>query len=433
MMLLKIWWLKFLSVCLIVNFSLAQTIEKTENLESLIQGALQKNPDYLSIQKKAEAISLTISQASALPDPSLSLAVMNLPVNSFVFDQEPMTGKKIALMQMFPFPGKLGLKTNIAELQAKVAHQQVQEFKNKLIQQVKSFYFQLFLTEKSIEITKKSQFLLQQFVPVAETKYSVGKGLQQDLLKVQIELSKLTDKTISLQQHQKSLLFRLNKLVNRKIDLQFFTNNDLEKSESQNIELTYSLPQLQALGLEHRPLLQSWQLMIEKSKQNQKLAKLAFFPDFSLGVAYTQRDDLKNGMKMNDFFSAELKINLPLYFFKKQSRKVAETQLMVDANVEKYQAVKNELFFQIVDAFSKLEKNKELLKLYKMVIIPQANQALNSALSGYQVDQVDFITLLNNQMTQFKYELEYYRVLTEFHQNLAELEMVIGVRFDKVK
>ncbi len=394
------------------------------SIQHLIDEALQNNPDYLAAIKQTESAEAQIPQAAALPDPKLGFALMNLPVNSFEFDQEPMTGKKISLMQMFPFPGKLGLKQDMAEYQAQVVEQQVEELKNNLVKNVKMTYYNLFFVDKSIEIVEKNKALVNQFVKVAETKYSVGKGLQQDVLKAQVELSKMTDKLISLQQRRANLVFQLNKLLNRNINAPVDKLTELKKSS-----LELNLDDLKAMGLENRPLLNSWNFMIEKTKSATRLAKKGYLPDLSVGVAYTQRDDLRTGMKMYDFFSAEVSLNLPLYFFKKQSKEVEEKQLMVASTEEKYVAVKNEVLFQIENAFSELEKDNKLIDLYQTGIIPQASQSLNSAVSGYQVDKVDFLTLLNNQMTLFNYEMEYYRVLSDHEKSLAELEVAVGKRF----
>ncbi|MBN2091714.1 TolC family protein, partial [candidate division KSB1 bacterium] len=239
-------------------------------------------------------------------------------------------------------------------------------------------------------------------------------------LKAQVELSKLNDKLISLTQKRHSLVFQLNKLLNRQIDSTFETF-PLEKTKVQ-----LSIEELKNIGLENRPLLKSWGAMIEKSMSAKKLAKKSYLPDFSVGAAYTQRDDLQSGMKMYDFFSAEISMNLPLYFYKKQSKNVEEKELMVASIEHKYTSVKNEVLFQIEDTFKELEKDEKLLDLFKTGIIPQASQSLNSAMTGYQVDKVDFLTLLNNQMTLLNYEMEYYRVLSDYQKSLAKLEFAVG-------
>ena len=184
--------------------------------------------------------------------------------------------------------------------------------------------------------------------------------------------------------------------------------------------------QLRQLGSEHSPFLESWQLAVEKAKSAGKLAKLSYWPDLTLGAAYSQRNDLSTGMQMHDFFSAEIRVNIPLYFYRKQSKKIEETQINLTSVEEKYAAIKNEVYFQIENAFFELEKNARLINLYKTGIIPQATQAMNSSLSAYQVDKVDFLTLLNSQMTLLNYEMDYYRVLTNHEKGLAELEAFVG-------
>ena len=394
------------------------------DIQDLIDQALQNNPDYLAAKKQLGSAKAQIPQAGALPDPKLGFALINLPVNSFAFNQEPMTGKKISLMQMFPFPGKLGLKEDIAEYQAEVVGQQVEELKNDLVKNVKMNYYNLFVVDKSTAIVEKNKALISQFVKIAETKYSVGKGLQQDVLRAQVELSKMTDKLISLQQKRETLVFQLNKLLNRNINTPVESLTELKKSN-----LAFNLDDLKTMALENRPLLKSWNFMIEKTKSSMRLAKKGYLPDFSLGVAYTQRNNLKTGMIMHDFFSAEVSLDLPIYFFKKQSKDVEEKQLLVESTEEKYLAAKNDILFQIESTFSELEKNNDLVDLYETGIIPQASQSLNSAMSGYQVDKVDFLTLLNNQMTLLNYEMEYYRVLGDYEISLAELEVAVGKRF----
>ena len=393
--------------------------------KSLIGEALSGNPDYLALQNQWHAAKAQVPQAGALPDPTLGLALGNLPVNSFAFDQEPMTGKKLSLMQMLPFPGKLGTKQDIAGFQAQALEQQVREFSNQLVKNVKLAYYTIFLIDKSITIVKRNKGLLQQFIRIAETKYAVGKGLQQDVLKAQVELSKLTDKLISLNQMRATAGFKLNTLLNRPTDAVVPTIDSVAQSA-----LPQSLDELKSIGLNQRPLLLGWQMLIEKSTKATRLAKLSYLPDFSLGVAYTQRNDLANGMIMHDFFSAEVKLNLPIWFFRKQSKLVEEKQYAAKSIQEKFQQIKNQVSFQIEDNYQELQKHSTLLELYRTGIIPQASQSLNAALAGYQVDKVDFLTLINNQMTLFNYELEYYRVLAEHEKTMAKLEAAVGVRID---
>lgn len=402
--------------------SYAQTTGKNLDLNDLIGAALQNNPQLKSTYSTLLADSARIPQSGTLPDPVLSLSLMNLPVNSFAFDQEPMTGKQISLMQQFPFPGKLSLREDISAAQAVTSEANYREYKNKLIRDIKTGYYDLFQLDKSIEITEKNRQLMKQFTAIAESRYKVGKGLQQDVLKAQVELSKMIDKLIQLEQKRNVKQAQLNTLASQPV------NTLLGKPGEPGFPRFDQDPDsLQALALVNRPMLKGWGSMRQQSRLKVDLAKKDYWPNFGIFLAYTQRDGLQNGAPGYDFLSGGISLSLPIYSGSKQSKKVEETIYNENMIEEKYQQVLNQLSFDLENAYSSLMKNQKLAALFESGIIPQATQSLESALTGYQTDKVDFLTLINNQITLFNYELEYYRVLTDYHKDLADLEYITGV------
>ena len=397
--------------------------DSTLQLQELIEEALQNNPELQASYNGWKATEAGVSQAASLPDPVLGFNLMNLPTNSYQFDQEPMSGKQISLMQMFPFPGKLSLKEKIAGESAKVKGLQYQELQNQLIKNLKSTYYNLFYIDKAIETSEKNTTLLKQFTQIAETRYRVGKGLQQDVLRSQVELSKITEKLIGLKQKRIALAAQLNTLLNRPPEKAIGKIDDL-----QEISLELDFSQLKALAEEHRPFLKAWEAMVRQGQQKVQLAKKGYLPDFNLGIGYTQRDVLKNGMGGVDYLSGMVNMTLPLYFWKKQNKKVQEEQLNEISLNKHYESVRQQVQGELEIKLNDLRKNQQLLELYKGGIIIQASQALQSSLAAYQVNKVDFLTVLNNQMMLFNYELEYYRVLSDYHKTVAELEAIVGKR-----
>lgn len=424
---IKIVTFKFFSVIFLLSFATGYS-QDTINLDDLINEALNNNPQLKSFYNKSQADLAKIPQAGSLPDPVLSFNLMNLPVNSFDFDQEPMTGKQIGLMQKFPFPGKLSLKEKIFSESAEVSKQSYNELKNQITNDVKKSYFDLFFVNTAVKTTEKNQALVQEFVKIAETKYSVGKGLQQDVLKAQVELSKMTDKLIQLQQKREVIEARINTILNRPVETKL--GNATEPSF---FTLNYDFAGLKDLSLENRPLISAWQAMKRKSVEKINLARKDYWPDFSIGIAYTQRDELQNGMPGYDFLSGGISLNLPIYFSSKQSKKVEETRYGKKMIEESYNNIVNQVYFALDIKLTEADKNSKLLDLFKTGIIPQASQSLGSAMIGYQTDKVDFLTLINNQMTLFNYELDYYRVLSDYNKNIADLEFIVGVELTEKK
>ncbi len=416
-------------VSIIFNFILfqsngfSQTTEDVLLLEDLVEKAVEQNPQLQSYYSATLADSAKIPQSGAFPDPILSLNILNLPTNSFAFDQEPMTGKQVALKQMFPFPGKLGLREKISMEDVAISKANYNEYRNLMIKDLKIEYYDLFFIDKAIEITDKNQRLLQEFAKIAETKYAVGKGLQQDVLKAQVELSKIIDRVIQLEQKREVKQAQINTILNQSVNLPLG-----KPVEPEFIIFEKTLDTLQNLARSNRPLLMAWEAARKQSSLKVNLAKKEYWPDFSIFLAYTQRDKLGNSNPGYDFLSGGISLNIPLYFGSKQSKKVEETKYTRSMIDERYRQVLNQIFFELENKLTSAEKNAKLVELYKTGIIPQASQTVESALIGYQTDKVDFLTLINNQITLFNYQIDYYRVLSDYHKDIASIEFVTGTQ-----
>jgi outer membrane protein TolC len=124
-----------------------------------------------------------------------------------------------------------------------------------------------------------------------------------------------------------------------------------------------------------------------------------------VGFSYSQRES-SFGRDHPDLYSGFVGINLPIWFKSKQSKKVEEARYDKRSAENRYEAVKNELEFRVSALLAEIEQNSQLIELYRDAIIPQANHTLNSSVDSYQVGSVDFLTLLTNLQTLYRYELE---------------------------
>jgi outer membrane protein, heavy metal efflux system len=398
-----------------------QENDKPLILDDLIEEGLANNPQLQSFYTKTQADLAKVPQAGSLPDPLVSLNLLNLPTDNYVFDQEPMTGKQVAVKQKFPFPGKLGLKENIAQKGADVSDANWQELRIQLVRNIKLSYYDLYYVDEAISTTEKNRDLLVEFVKIAEQKYAVGSGIQQDVLKAQVEHSKMIDRLIKLEQNRESIEARLNALLNRKASQPFAKTRKIAYNELKLVQ-----DDLEALTTGNRPLFKAWISRIEQSEERIALAKKQYMPDFSIFAAYTQRDELQTGLGGADFFSAGITLELPLYFWRKQRKRVEETQLLRQSVEQRYMDIKSQTFSKLDDAITELYKNNKRLELYKTSIVPQASQSLQSAMIGYQTDKVDFLTLVDNQITLFNLELEYSRILSDYNKDIADIEYLTG-------
>ena len=413
---------------MIPSWAFTQVDENTILLDDLIEKAINENPQLQSLRNAMLADSVKISQEGALPDPILSLNILNLPTNSFAFDQEPMTGKQIALKQQFPFPGKLSLKEEISAENMAISIANYEEYKNQIVKDLKLAYYDLFFIDKSIDITQKNQDLLGKYANIAETNYMVGKGLQQDVLKAQVEYSKMSDKLIRLEQNRDTKEAQINTLINAPLNTRL-----IKTVEPDFLPVNESLDSLKVIAIRERPLLSVWMSMKKQGNLNVDLAKKDYWPEIGLFIAYTQRDKLQNGNPGHDLLSGGISLNIPLYSGSKQSQKVQESQYSRNIIDQRYIQVLNQVSFELENTGSSLDKNARLVKLFKNEIIPRATQSVESALVGYQTEKVDFLTLISNQITLFNYNIDYYRALIDYNKDIARLEFLTGVQFRNEK
>jgi cobalt-zinc-cadmium efflux system outer membrane protein len=390
-------------------------------LSDLVKEALANNPSLEAALRRAQAAEKAVPQAGALPDPQLTLGLINLPVNSFAFDQEPMTGKLVSVMQTFPFPGKLSLAKDAAENEATAVGYERQEVRNRVVQMVKAAYYDLYAVDRARETIERNKALMDQLVQAAATKYATGSGLQQDVLRAQVERSTLEDDLLMWDQKRTAAAARLNALLNRPAAAPLgVTPEDLPPPED-------SLPPLTVSQIEERrPLLRAWQERIRKADAAFRLAQRDRWPNITLGASYTQRDNLKSGATMYDFFSATLSLNIPLYFAHKQSARIEERDLDRAAATAEYEHVRAEALAEIETLRAELERDRKRVELYRGGILIEAHQSLESAQAGYEVGKVDFLTLINNWMLVENYELQSFFALADYWKTLSGYELATG-------
>lgn len=391
-------------------------------LDSLIQEALRVNPDLHAVRLSYEAADAQVPQVGSLPDPMLKVALSNVPTDSWAMDRTPMSGTELMLTQKIPFPGKLGLKKNVARDLARKAESKWESARDFVVAELKHNYYQLYLLQKSIQVTQENKALLQDFAQIASTRYSVGKGIQQDVLKAQVEVSKMTDKLITLQEAKSVAQARINVLLNRSPQDPLGRPQDLVFRKMDLRE-----KQLQDLALDSNPALLGMAFSVKASESSYRLARREYLPDFTLSVSYRMRDEVKmDPVRGVNFFSASAGINIPLYSWSKQKRKVQQKELELESARRTFDSRENTLKLGVSRLFYSLVRYQEEVQLYQTAILPQARQSLESARSAYQVDKVDFLTLLNNQVTLYNYEIAYHQALSSYFITVARLEEMVG-------
>lgn len=413
--------MKFKKVLLLI--CVFSSVLPSQSLEDYIQIALENNPELKTYKLQVDALEKKIKQTSIPSDPMLMLGVVNLPTN-FSFKSDVMTMKEIGVSQMLMYPEKYSLMGKMSEKDYEIAKEIYQSKKLELTANVKMLYFEIYYMTKAIEITQRAIDLLKDFVKITSTRFATGQGIQQDVLKAQVELSKMTDELIRMEAERKDLIARFNALLFRKP-----TDSVYTPAEVKFVEFSKSYDELEKLAFGNNPMIVSMEKMVEKDKVMNQLARRELLPDFEIKFSYGQRSAIEpTGMKAHDMLSFSIGVNVPIFFWRKQNLKIQETQIIISQSESKLLAMKNEVSRMIQEALNNIEKNVKLLDLYKNGLIPQATHNLNIGLVGYQVGKIDFMTLVDNFMALYNYQIQYEKVFADYLSKLAELEMLVGVR-----
>lgn len=402
----------------------SDTGSESLTLQRAIELSLANNQALAVLRAQAEALGAVPTQAGALPDPTLGLNALNLPTDTFELGQEAMTQMQVSLSQSFPFPGKRGLKREAAEYEASAATKKVLDKRLQVVAEVRGTWWRLVYLDRAIEIIRQNQALMRDFVEIAQTKYKVGKGLQQDVLLAQLELSRLLNRLLPLQGMREVSQADLNALMDSAPDqpvrlLPASANTNLPKLPPESDLLQHAL--------QARPLLDVARERTEAARVRLDLAKKEFYPDFKLGAAYGFRGGADpTGRELPDLASFRLSINLPIYSGSKQSKAIDQRSSDFFRHKHAFNESLRSVQTGITRNYALYQASRDQVSLYGTAIIPQARQTVSAMLSAYQVNQVDFLNVLNTQITLYNAQISYWEALSNAKQSLANLAASVG-------
>ena len=383
-------------------------------LSDLIAETLKNNPEIRAAAQEHQAAQQRVAPAGALDDPQVEIGVLYMPIAASPFRTEDMTMKMIGLAQALPFPGKRDLREAVASKDAEAIEYGYQETINRTVHDLKTAYFDLGLTLELIKLVEKNKQTLEHFLRIAEERYQVGQGTQADVLKAQTQVSRIVDRLIGLAREQSMFEANLLRALGRSMG---------NKAPAPLLVKPYQEPalKLEALyeaALVQRPRLLALKSMIARSDKVLDLAQKDYYPDFTPRLMYGQRESRLDGTGRADEVSVTVTMNLPVWRKSKLEPRVSEALALRDQAMSLHQAQINEIAAALRQQLAVAEQSYKLAQLYQSTVLPQARLTVESSLSAYKVNRVDFLTLLDNQMTVFDYETSLVK-RSAIHQRLC--------------
>jgi outer membrane protein TolC len=388
----------------------------TLRLADALRVARDSNPMLRAVRAGATAAGQRVGPAGALPDPELQLGLMNRMARDFGATMDPMTMDQVQLMQMLPWPGKLGNQRRAARHGAAAARADVQEQERMLAAQVRMAYYEVAYADRALAVMAETRTLLEQFLSVSTTMYATGGAIQQDVLRAQVEVARMTEDIERMAQERVAMAARLNALLGRPGGSPVGAAT-LPAPSAAPLPLADTLI---AWALADRPALAAGAERVAAADASLAAARREVLPDFSIGVAYQRRP------AFDDMVSLMIGVSLPLWAGAKQLPMRREAAAMRAMAAAELASLETETAARIVELRARAERDRALARLYRTGIVPQARAAVQAALASYRVGRVTFMTLIDNQMTVNRYAIETHRLAADYHQALGELEAFVG-------
>lgn len=391
-------------------------------LDDLMFELLRANPDLQAARKRFEAALTRPRQQSALPDPKVTFGWNSngSPLPGYGLGTEPTSNIGFQISQEFPYPGKRTLREAMARKESESEAQSFRELQLNLVAQLKSTFHDLRFSHESIDLLNRNLEVLRRLAEVAELRYSLGKGVQQDLIKSQIEISILEKKLILEEQRKSSLEAALNALLNRP--------PAFELGRPEPVAAVPNLLDMKALALKAEqasPLLRSQQSVVDGRHFGVQMARKEYYPDFDVMSGYY------NMGRMKDMWEFRLQLNVPIYFWRKQRYELEESTLRLVEAQKAYRAAQQSIQLRLREQYLAAESARKLMELYSQRIVPQARLALESSLASYESGALDFLSVLSNFNTILDYEMNYYEQRADYLKLLAGLEAIVAVPLEQ--
>jgi len=389
-------------------------------LADLLAEAERNHPSLKAAAQMVEARRARISQARALPDPQVSLGYMGDFAPFKTQPGDPSSYRTLGVMQEFPYPGKRDLRAQIAEKDVDAARWEIELARRRVLGEVRVAYFEMWGVDRALEVTRKNKDLLATLARITEERYKLGKGLQQDVFRAQLEVTRLLQRLTVLDLRRATLVGQLNALLQRPLDAPLGPLAPLEKAV-----FAYSLDELVERGVANHPEIRQQDERIAQSQLAVRLAERERFPDFGVGWDYQQRPG------MPEMFGLKFTVNVPIFYKTKQKQMV--TEAASERNAARYQreSLRTVLLFQVKEQFLAARASEELLTLYTKALVPQSTLTLEASLAAYQTGSLEFQSVLASFLGVLEFESSYYEELASFQKALARLEEITGIELVK--
>lgn len=382
-------------------------------LDEAVKQVLAANPDIQAAGFKAEAARARIPQAKALDDPMVGVMFDDVPIDTTNVRRSEEIDYRIE--QKIPFPGKRYVRGKAARFEAKATEELSRGRVQDVLLDLKRTYYDIYRLDRLLEVNRETQGLLRQFLGSAKTWYATGRTTVDTPLKAEVELSKLKNEFLLLEQERITHHSHLKALLNRA------GHNEIRLPKTLKWpDLKTSLEEIQTLAGVSRPELGTLREMEKQERSKLTSARQGLLPDFSLGFQYGRRPGAQ------DTWTGTAMVNLPIFFLGKNRGEIREAKASLKATEAEHRSMETHTRHEVDQAYSAVQAAEKIIASYRQGILPQARTTLESARIAYASRKIDFMTLIDAARTYKEVQASFFENQARLGISFAELERLVG-------
>lgn len=392
------------------------------SIETAVETALDSEPGYEAIMNRAASFEDIAVAESQLPDPMLMMGFLNVPIEDFDLDTEPMNQLRLSVRQQFPKGSSLALKRDRANANANVLRERANNRSLMVVKATRLSWLDTYYWEQARTIVKQDIPLFEQLRETTGTYYKVGRKGLDDVVRAELELQRIKDRLVMISNQIDAKRANLRRWIGSRSDSPLSSelpgwDNHIMERDINAIANQRIVRHPRVVGLDRN---------IDVLQTNKALAKEAYKPAWSVEVAYAARDARRpNGVSVSDLASVAASISLPLFTGNRQDRRLAAAERNVVAGYDQRLELIRDLTSQVDRERKRFDRLNERIELHRTMILPQAREQYEAALLSYESDKSDFTEVMRSKIAHLEALLVFDLVKVDRLKSLAALRYLI--------
>lgn len=410
--------------------AIAESAPEFLTLEKAVTLAVDADPWLTGSRHTQQALNDEATAAATLPDPRMSLMAGNFPVDSFDINQEAMTQLSVGVTQMFPRGDSLALAKRQKQ-QLAGQHPLLRIDRRAKVEATASqLWLEAFKAQESIRLIEQDRALFEQLVDAAEASYSsaLGRARQQDVIRAQLELTRLEDRLTMLRQQQQAAQKRLTEWIGAPATVPL-----APVLPTQSLSRPLSVPTIKQASehtryewIRHHPALRALDQRIDATQTGIDLAKQKYKPEWGLSAQYGSRARDPMGRDRADLFSVGVTFDLPLFTGNRQDKEVSAAVNRTEAIKTEKHLLGRRLMAELETASVQLARLDERQALYTDQLLPQMAEQAEASLSAYNNDDGDFAEAVRARIAELNAKIDALAIAVDRQKTIAQINYLLA-------